>query len=238
MTPLFGEAGSKIIDKMTETFKAQATAEVRESIDPAFVEALSTHPARLVNQEVPSIRIGAGKDEKVRILDTQMARDWQEAVAGLVEADIDDLVKNKTQEVQSMVSVIQESVQMYQNNPDLIVGTKGFDRELAERFVRLAKSYEVKTPNGVIGYAVNVQPLINELRAQVTRERAQAPTTPSVNQALSDKASQQARDEAGRFDGPQPGISSKADMSGDGSRENYDAFWGATPFGKAPGLSI
>lgn len=222
---------------MTETFKAQAYKEVEQEIDEAFIPALRLRPMQLVGMEVPSVRPGAKPDEKIKILDTQMARDWQETVTGLIEDEIEDKVKTKTEQVRPMTSVIQNSALMFQNNPDLIIGTKGFDQELAERFVRFAKPFEVKTAQGVIGYHGEVQQLINEIRADLAKERG------AIGARAEDRAEQQrkaaalqARTPAGQFEAPQAGISSKSGMSGEPA-DDYADFWRATGLA-GPSLSI
>lgn len=236
VTPLFGAAFESIGTRMEATFKAQAFQELESEIDEQFLTALRQPAMRLVGQEVPSVRLGAPADEMTKILDTQMARDWQQTVASIIEDEVNDKVQQKVDAVRPMTSVIQESALLFQNNPDLIIGTKGFDPELAERFTRLASAYEVKTAKGVIGYGVNVQPLINELRAGLSKERG-ASGARAEDRAVAQRAAAaaQPRTEGGQFDSPQAGISSKSGMSGEPG-DDYSAFWSAT--GLAPGLTI
>ncbi|QPL14201.1 hypothetical protein SEA_ATRAXI_47 [Microbacterium phage Atraxi] len=227
--PAFAAAGAKITERMENTFKAQAMQELQTEIDEVFIKGLRLRPMQMVGLELPSLREGAKPDEKIKILDSQMARDWQETVTGLLEDEIADKVQQKTEEVRSMTSVIQESILLGQNNPDLIPGTAGFDKELAERFTKIAKAYEVKTAKGVIGYAVNVQPLINELRSGLATERG-ASTANKANEERAAqqraKAAAQPRTEEGKFDQPQAGIQSKSGQSGK-VEEGYDHFWSA-----------
>ncbi|QJD52956.1 hypothetical protein SEA_PHEDRO_49 [Microbacterium phage Phedro] len=227
--PAFAAAGAKITERMENTFKAQAMQELQTEIDEVFINGLKLRPMQMVGLELPSLRQGAGKDEKVKILDSQMARDWQETVTGLLEDEIADKVQQKTEEVRSMTSVIQESILLGQNNPDLIPGTVGFDKELAERFTKIAKAYEVKTQKGVIGYAVNVQPLINELRSSLAAERGATSANKQNEERAAQqraKAAAQPRTEEGKFDQPQAGIQSKSGQSGK-VEEGYDHFWSA-----------
>lgn len=238
MTPLLATASEAINERMQQSFKAQAFQEVQSEIDSEFIVNLKMRPMQLVGMEVPSVRPGAPASEKVRILDTQMARDWQETVTGLIEDEIEDKVRQKAEEVRPMTSVIQESVLLFQNNPDLIIGTKGFDRELAERFVRLAKAYEVKTAQGTLGYGVNVQPLINEIRADLAKERgADGARTEARTEQQRQQALSQPRTEGGQFDAPQAGISSKSGMSGEPA-DDYSTFWAASGLAGNPNLNI
>ena len=236
VTPLFGAAFDSINTRMESTFKAQAFQELESEIDEQFLTALRQPAMRLVGQEVPSVRLGAPADEMTKILDTQMARDWQQTVASIIEEEVNDKVQQKIDTVRPMTSVIQESALLFQNNPDLIIGTKGFDSELAERFTRLAQAYEVKTAKGVIGYGVNVQPLINELRSGLSKERG-ASGARAEDRVVAQRAAAaaQPRTESGKFDSPQAGISSKSGMSGDPG-DDYSAFWSAT--GLAPNLTL
>ena len=225
--PAFAEASAKITERMENQFKSQAFKELEDELDPQFIDTLRLRPMQMVGMEVPSLTPGASPDAKIKILDSQMARDWQEAVSGLIEDEVQAKVRTRQDELRPMTSVIQESILLGQNNPDLIPGTKGFDKELAARFVKFAKAYEVKTAKGVIGYGVNVQPLINELRAGLAKERGVTGERSSQEARLEQQRQQaaaQARNGQGQFEAPQAGITSKAGMSG-APPEDYSQFW-------------
>ncbi|QNN98097.1 hypothetical protein SEA_FEDE_49 [Microbacterium phage Fede] len=226
----FTAASGAIADRMEAQFKADAFKEIQNEIDEKFIEGLQLRPMQMVGMEVPSLRNGAPPEEKMKILDSQMAKDWQETVKGLIEDAVEDKVQTRQDQLRPMLSVIQDSVALGQNNPDLIPNTRGFDLELATRFVKLAKAYEVRTAKGVIGYGVNVQPLINELRSTLATERGangeqQKQEARAVQQRQ--QAAAQPRTESGQFDAPQAGIPSKTGMSGEPA-EDYSTFWSAT----------
>lgn len=237
MIPAFATAGAEITKRLEAQFQSQAFQELRGEINEAYLDGLRLRPLQMVGMEVPSIRPDAKDGEMMKILDSQMARDWQEAVTGLIEDEVKDKVAQRQDQLRPMLSVIHDSIQLGQNNPDLIPGTKGFDLELATRFVKLAKAYEVKSAQGVIGYQVNVQPLINELRAGLAQERGASGERQKQDARVvqqREKAAAQPRTEGGQFDNPQAGISSKSGMSG-GPADDYSAFWSAT--GILPGGS-
>jgi hypothetical protein len=218
---------------MDEAIRLQAREEFRGSIDKEFLDALEMSPLELAGTEVPSIRRGAQPGEKMRLLDTQMARDWQESVNKIIERGENDLVKTRTTELKPMLSTIQESFLLLQNNPDLIIGAAEFDRELAERFERAAKTYEVKSQGKVIGYGVNVQPLINEIRAGLSKERGVSSEKAQQQrvEAARAQAAGQARTPQGQFTNPaapapQVGVQGKQGAVTAGKDdEDYSTFW-------------
>ena len=217
---IFGKANETISTRMTNAMRAQATEEVRAEIDEKFLNALNMYPLELVGQEVPSLNRNAGPNDKMRILDTAMAKEWQETVEKIIQRDIEDNVKQRSEEIRPMMSIIQESVLLFQNNPDITPGSSSFNHELASRFAKMVAPYEVKMNNGRrIGYAVNVQPLLNDLRESM---KANTPAAPKKD------VSQQPRAEDGKFTGPQPGLLSSAVQQSDGEEEDFSAFWKAT----------
>ena len=200
-----------------DQFRNSAAQEVQQSIDPRYFEALQSHPRMLVGTEVPSLK-GEGME---RLKDTQDAREWQEATASLLTNEINSLASSKADSVRPMMSVIQESVLMFQNNPDLVPGTSAYDEDLAAVFTEIAQAYELRVNGKLYGYQVPVQPLINQIRQALAEERGAAGVpTPAPSAAL------QPRNAAGQFDSPQAGIASKAGMSG-GEGDDYSTFWGA-----------
>ena len=130
-----------------------------------------------------------------------------------------------------MMETLHASVQMFQNNPDMIPGAKGFDRELVERFTELAKDYVLKVDDKIVGYTIPVQPLITAARAQLTAQRAAAaatPPAPAAPTAQQQRAAEQQRNDAGQFtnpDAPQAGIPSQAGNSSD-AVEDFSTLFG------------
>ena len=110
---------------------------------------------------------------------------------------------------------------LFKNNPDLIPGTKQFNRGLADSFTKLVKDYEVRNDAGkLIGYAVPVQPLINSLRSQ---QKAVAPAAaPAAAKPVAPAAAPAAPAAA-----PQAGIRSNAGSAGGGdSSSDFSTLFG------------
>lgn len=120
----------------------------------------------------------------------------------------------------STVNTVHESIDLFRNNPDLIPGSKGFDRELATRFLQLAKPYELRVDDALYGYTIPVAPIIAQLRAQLVAERAKTPDPPSPPDPSAGPVKQKPKAEP-----PQAAISSKAGNSSD-QKEDYSTLFG------------
>jgi hypothetical protein len=228
------QAQNAMQERMAQSFKAQAFSQVREELNPDFIKFLRVSPIALVGSEVPSIAVNARPGDTMRILDTQMARDWHEGVTKLIENE------QQNENIRPLMSVIQDSFLMFQNNPDLFPYAAEFDQELADQFASIAEAYELRVDGKLFGYQVDVQPLINGLRSQLVAQRAvtgerQQVETRTVQQRQA--AAAQPRTEDGRFDTPQAGIASKSGMEGEPD-DDFSTFWGATPFKNMPNLNM
>ena len=230
VTPLFAPARQEAFKRMEQSFRTAAINELQDEVNPEFIDALGVQPGQLVGNELPSIRIGAPKEEKFKPLDRQQAKQYQDDLREMIESQVQARAQEKSEELRPMATVIQESFLLFENNPDLIKGTKGYDAELATRFAEIAQSYEVKVGGRVIGYQdINVQPLINSLRADLAKQRGANGANAANARAEQQRqaAAQQERDDAGKFQGPQGGILSKAGNSGEAA-DDYSAFWAAS----------
>ena len=212
---------------MESAFRNVSEQEIREEIDSAYFDVLEKTPYELAGTEVPSIRPG---EETTRLKDSGEAKEYQEATKSLIEREIKAKVDAKMQDAKPMASVLQDSVLMFQNNPDLIPNTKQYDKELADAVVEAGKSYELRVKDKLYGYQVPMQPIINQLRSLLEKQRgASGVTAAQAREAAAARAAQQTRNDNGQFqggDGPQAGIASKAGLSGvGGSDDNYDQFW-------------
>jgi hypothetical protein len=176
----------------------QALDEVKTEY-PKYFEALEKHPRLLVGQEVPSIN-GEGM-EKLR--DSADAAEWQDAVKSLLVQEIKDRAVRKADDSGPTLQTLHAAVEIFQNNADLIPGTKQFDRELADRFAKFAKAYEHRVDGKLRGYTIPVQGLIDQMRTAIATERtarAAAPAAPAAPPPPPKPAA----------DPPQAGIPSKA----------------------------
>lgn len=195
---------------MTNQFRQSALEEVKEEHGQYFA-ALQKHPYTLVGQQVPAI----GKEGMQTLQSTEDAKGWQDAVKHLLAEEITDRASRQLDANRGVLETVHASVELFQNNADLLPGTKTFDRELADRFATMAKPYELRVEDKLHGYTIPVQPLIDQLRTQIQTERSKSPSpatpaAPSATPATPPAASSPAEP-------PQAGIASRAGSSAEGS---------------------
>ena len=209
MAPKFGELSVKIEERAQQAYQAEAMEEVREEY-PKYIEALTKHPRMLVGEQVPSLR-GDGMET---LRDSADAREWQEAVKAMLTEEIRANVDRRMEESRGELQTLHASIELFQNNPDLVPGTKQFDRELADKVMQLAKPYELRVEGKLQGFSIPVQPLVEQLRAQLKASRAAAPPPAPAAPAPAAPAAP----------APQAGIRSKAGVSSE--EENFDTLFG------------
>lgn len=193
---------------MTKGYQAEAYETAREEYGNYF-DALEKHPRLLVGTEVP--RIG---EEGMEILrSTEDAREWQEAVKSILVQEITESAQTKLEEGRDFIETIHASIDLFKNNPDLIPGTKGFNRALADEFAQMATPYEIRHEGKLQGYSIPVQPLIERIRTQLKSRQAAA--TPAATPPMQPKP---------KPDPPQAGITTKAGNSSE--REDFSTLFG------------
>jgi hypothetical protein len=160
---------------------------------------------------VPAI----GKEGMETLRNSEDAKEWQEAVRSLLVAEIRDSAQSKMEDSREFINTVHASIDLFKNNPDLIPGAKGFNRALADSFATMAKPYEIRDEddNGLLGYSIPVQPIIDQLRAQ-QKAAAVPAATPAAAPPLQPK----------KADPPQAGIVSKAGNSSE--REDFSTLFG------------
>lgn len=203
---MWGDIATGFESRQQEVFTNAALAEVKEEFGSYF-DAIQQPPRMLVGQEVPSPS-GEGME---RLRDSADARDWQDAIKHLLKDTVVARAEQRATEAQDTFATIHSSIDLFRANPDLVPGTKQFDRQLADEFVALAKAYELRVDGKLTGYSVPVQPLIAQLRTQIQARRAATPAAPSP---AAQRAAEQPRTPTGQWDAPQAGIGSKAGRSG------------------------
>jgi hypothetical protein len=228
VVPLFGQASKAIEENTSKAFEAQATSELQEKFSGAFA-LLEDIPYLMVGKTVPNLR----GDGEVTLRDTTEAEQYQKALGRIIDGERQKLISQKHDQVRPIMSVVQESVLLFQNNKDLVPNTKEFDPELAEAFTRTARAYELRADGKLVGYHVNVQPLINELRTQLATRRGASSAQQPQQTARQQQAAQQPRNDVGQFDAPQAAIPSKVADSGEAD-DSYDAFWTTVGMGGMP----
>jgi hypothetical protein len=170
-----------------------------------YFEALSVHPRMLVGREVPSMT----KEGTETLENTQDAREWQEAVQLVLQQEIENTAGSWIQDSVGFMETVHSSIDLFRNNPDLIPGTKGFNKELADSFASMASAYEVRIDGKLHGYSVPVQPIIESLRKQLGNRPP----------AAGKHAQRQAQEEP-----PQRGVRSKAPSSSE--PEDFSTLFG------------
>ena len=181
----------------------------------AYFDALEKHPRLLVGEEVPAL----DREGMETLEDVQDAREWQEALKTILVEEVQDRAERAMEENDGFLNTIHASIELFQNNLDLIPGTKNFDIELADRFAAMAEPYELLVDDKLQGYSIPVQPIIERLRDQLAKERAAKPA--AVAAAGSPPAPAAATRKA---DPPQAGIPSKAGNSSE--TEDFSVLFG------------
>lgn len=205
MAPELGKLSAQLEANVTKAFQGEAFAAVKEEHGKYF-EALQRHPRTMVGTEVPSVQ-GEGMET---LRNTEDAKEWQEAVKSILTQEINARTETKVEESQQFLETVHASIDLFKTNKDLIPGTKGFNRGLADRFAAMAKPYEVRVDNKLQGYSIPVQPLIDQLRTQLA---AQTPAAaPATSRAIPPE------------EPPQAGIASKAGEAGE-PKEDFSALF-------------
>lgn len=189
---------------------------MRDEHAPYFA-ALEQHPRLLVGRKVPAI----GREGEELLRDTNDAREWQDAVKQLLVAEVRDRAGRAMEESGDFLRTVHQSIELFQNNVDLIPGTKSFDVELANRFATLAAPYELRVDEKLHGYSIPVQPIVNQLREQLKAERA-AKSAPAAPATTASPAAPAATPPAA--DPPQAGIQGKAGSGA--STEDFSTLFG------------
>ena len=145
--------------------------------------------------------------------DSNDAKEWQEAVRGLLVEEIKSGAQAKLEENAPFMETIHASIDLFKNNPDLIPGTKGFNVDLANTFAAMAQPYEVRVDGKLQGYSIPVQPIIDSLRKGML-----TPPPPAQAAATTPPAPKP------KPEPPQAGIPSKAGSSSE--KEDFSTLFG------------
>lgn len=179
-----------------------------------YFEVLEQHPRLLIGQEVPKIGGAAGEMETLR--DASDAAEWQEAVKTVLVEEVRDRASRAMEDNSGFLTTLHQSIELFQNNNDLVPGTKEFDVELADKFATLMQPYEVRVEDKFQGYSIPVQPIINQLRTDLTAARA---ANPAAAEVVPDKDKPVTKQ-----DEPQAGLQSKA--GSDADTEDFSTLFG------------
>lgn len=187
---------------------------------------LAKHPYMLTGQQVPRLD---GSEGMETLRDAEHAKQWQEAAKHLLVEEVKDRTMRAVEENSETLDMIHSSIKLFQDNNDLVPGTKDFDKELADRFIAIAKPYEVREDGKLRGFGIPVQPLIDQLRTQLHSERSSS-AAGALNTSTPVKAAPAASTSGGStttspvVDPPQAGITSKAGNSD--QQEDFSTLFG------------
>ena len=208
-------------NRALEIRKEAALTDVQQEY-PKYFDALKVHPRLLVGNTVPAI----GREGTETLRDSADAKDWQDAVKQILAAEVQERARAAAEEDGGMMRTLHDAIELFQNNADMVPGTKQFDRDLADEFARMAKPYELRVEGKMSGYTIPVQPLINQIREQLAARRAKAATPPAAVQGATTATGKAGPASAAKPAPapPQAGIQAKAGAASEA--ENFDALFG------------
>lgn len=215
ISPELDTALTRINERAEQQFRAKATGDIQSQINPQLLEFIASPARLLVGVTVPDLKTETGTEI---LKDPQDAADWIATAKHILDGQIANRTKEYMNDAKPFLSTVQASIEMFRNNPELHPKAKEYNPELAEKFIKLAKSYEYRIDGKLIGYRVEVQPLLDNLKEQI----AASPTAPAAPAA---PAVEQPRAANGQFEAPQAGIPSQAGHSGTSVDDDYSAFW-------------
>ena len=178
---------------------------------PQYFEALEKHPRLLVGTQVPAI----GREGMETLRDSADAKEWQEAVKSILVREVQERAAVQLEGSRDYLETIHASVDLFKNNADLIPGTPGFNRPLADAFAKMVEPYEVRVDGKLSGYSIPVQPIINSLRGQLSA--AATSPAPAAGAPAAPRPPQE-------VEPPQAGIKSKAGSSSEA--EDFSTLFG------------
>ena len=166
---------TKLEEASLQARQRVAVSEVQEEYSKYFT-ALNLHPRRLVGQEVPS-STGDGMET---LRTSEDAREWQDAIKDLLSDEIRERAEQISEEDAANQSILHQSIELFQNNADLVPNTSKFDKELADSVAKFAKPYEVRADGKLMGYSIPLQALIDQERQVLKERRAAKPAAPAT----------------------------------------------------------
>lgn len=212
VAPSFGKISTGLEERTAKLHQEAALTEMRAQYGKYF-EQLQKHPRQLVGQQVPSIN---GREGMETLRDSQDAADWQGAVKQLLTNELRDRASRMADADRQTMDVLHSSIGLFQNNSDLVPGTKQFNRELADQFGKIAKPYELRVDGKLQGWSIPVQPLIDQLRQQLAEQAKANPPTPAPTTKAPAPTT--------KTPAPQRGLQSRAGASTE--EEDYSTFFG------------
>lgn len=201
---------------IAKQYQEAALKEVQEE-HPKYFEALNKSPRQLVGEKVPSTKPNAGPDDFEVLRDSADAKDWQETIQKTLVDEVKHRAGKAIDANAEAIKVTQGAIELFQNNNDLVPRTKEFDKELADKLIKIVGPYALRDEDKkLLGFSIPVQPIIDQLRSELVASRAATvPPTSDTPPAAAPPAPE---------DPPQKGIPGKAGVSGDGKDDIGDLF--------------
>lgn len=197
--------------RLAEHYRMEAITEYNSDYGH-YIEQLQKHPLELVGKPLPPL---SEDGEDVTFTSAAEVREWQDAVKAVLGRGLQARVEAMRDEDNEVLSVVHTSIELFQNNHDLIPGSTGFNKPLADQVARLVKPYELRLGDKLTGYSIDIQGIIDQARGQLAASSATASPAPAKKKAAAKKASP-----------PQGGIASKAGTSGP-EGEDFTPMWNA-----------
>lgn len=214
----FNRVSEALDQRFLENHQQVALEGIREDYGH-YIDRLEMHPMELLGVELPPID---GSDKAVSFNTVQDVRDWQEAVQTVLRRDVQARVDALSEEDQDVRSVIQDSIQLFVNNPDLNPKSSGFNKALADEVARIARPYALKMDGKLTGYSIPIQGIVDQVRASQANRATPAAASPALDKKPAKPAER-----------PQAGVQSRAGTSQEGSNE-ADIFWGLYGINQSP----
>lgn len=202
---------------MTKAHQNEALGEVQKDYAKYF-ETLRKHPRLLVGAKVPNLR-GEGEET---LRDAKDAEEWQGAVKALLGDEIRERAAKLGEGRKDSMRTLHGAIELFQNNSDLVPGTRQFDKELADNVMKFAKPYSVRVDGKLHGFSIDIQPLVAQEREALAAARTAAKAAPPPEAAPPAPVGRprgSKKEPAGHA--PQAGIKSQAGSSADGA-EDFD----------------
>lgn len=175
-----------------------------------YVDRLELHPMELVGQPLPPLD---GSEQDVVFNSVQDVKDWQDAVKTVLRREMQASISNMASHDADIREVLDSSIDLFRTNPDLIPGSKTYNKELAVQFTRMAAPYALRMDGKVTGYSIPVQGMVDQIRGSLAaRKPAAAPAAKAPAKKVAAP--------------PQGGLQSRAGVSGAGE-EDFTPMWNA-----------
>lgn len=184
--PTAAERFSEVSDFGTG-IEAAFTRRAEETILPRmneeyanFIRHIQAAPRDLIGKELP---INGDPANMSKIRDEESAVAWQREHQQLLEQTFQELREDYMREHSTERVAVNNALELFSANPDLIPGTTDFNKDLAEGVMKYASKFIVKDENGrAIGFTVSVNNLISyarqELQKRASTSAAPAPVVP------------------------------------------------------------